>query len=150
MGLPAPIAVWDTIGTSYGVELVDLYRRAPLYVDRILKGEKPSDLRSSKPPNSKLLINVRTASADPRPAHLAACAHRRGDRIGFAPLHMSLLGTSRHFAVTRQFSRFWSEADMGSATLTEPNLLEHGLVSFDSEVRNRGRDITMRTSESGH
>jgi len=35
---------------------------------------------------------------------------------------MSLLGTSRHFAVTRQFSRFWSEADMGSATLTEPNL----------------------------
>jgi hypothetical protein len=32
--------------------------------------------------------------------------------ILFAAVHMAAIGTSRHFAATQYFSRFWSEADM--------------------------------------
>jgi hypothetical protein len=39
-----------------------------------------------------------------------------------AALLMSAQGTSRHFAATQQFSRFRSEADIGSAALAEPDL----------------------------
>jgi putative ABC transport system substrate-binding protein len=67
---------------SYGPSFVALYRRSADYVDKILRGTKPSDIPVEQPTKFDLIINLVTAEGTrPRSAALAARPRRRGDRI---------------------------------------------------------------------
>jgi putative tryptophan/tyrosine transport system substrate-binding protein len=63
--LPAiyPFRYFATEGglMSYGADLIDLYRRTPAYVDRILRGAKPADLPVQAPTKFELIVNLKTA-----------------------------------------------------------------------------------------
>ena len=50
---------------SYGanINLIDHFRQAATYIDRILKGTKPGDLPVQRPDKYKLIINLKTAKA---------------------------------------------------------------------------------------
>src|SRR5262249_58021012 len=46
---------------SYGSDTIDLHRRAALYFDRILKGEKPAEMPVAGPTKFEFVLNLKTA-----------------------------------------------------------------------------------------
>ena len=48
---------------SYGVDVAEHYRRAAIYVDKVIRGSKPSDLPVEQPTKFELVINLKTATA---------------------------------------------------------------------------------------
>jgi putative ABC transport system substrate-binding protein len=46
---------------SYGIDQIDLYRRAPAYIDRILKGANPAELPVQLPTKFEMAVNLKTA-----------------------------------------------------------------------------------------
>jgi ABC-type uncharacterized transport system substrate-binding protein len=65
--LPAiyPASLWAKSDglIAYGPDTPDLFYRAAIYVDRILKGEKPADLPVQAPTKYELIINLKTTKA---------------------------------------------------------------------------------------
>jgi ABC-type uncharacterized transport system substrate-binding protein len=57
----APTFVRDGGLISYGPDLVEQFRQAAGYVDRVLKGEKPADIPVQAPTKYELAINLKTA-----------------------------------------------------------------------------------------
>jgi putative tryptophan/tyrosine transport system substrate-binding protein len=61
----APIREFAEAGClmTYGPNTAELFRRAAMYVDQILRGAKPADLRVEPPPRFELVLNLKTAQA---------------------------------------------------------------------------------------
>jgi putative tryptophan/tyrosine transport system substrate-binding protein len=66
-GIPAVFSwrefVSDGALVTYGIDRIDMYRQAPPYIDRILKGAKPADLPVQQPTKFELAISLKTAKA---------------------------------------------------------------------------------------
>jgi putative ABC transport system substrate-binding protein len=64
-----PAVYWQSVFAgdggllSYGVDQVDIFRRAATYVDRILRGAKPGDLPVQLPTRFEMVVNRKTATA---------------------------------------------------------------------------------------
>ena len=116
--LPAvyPYRQFTAVGglLSYGDDLIDNFRRAPTYVDCILKGAKPNEIPVQAPIKFELVINLKTEDARPRGAACAARPRRRGDRIEVrvAAVHESGYGTKRKWGDVRYSAAIGGKAEV--------------------------------------
>jgi putative ABC transport system substrate-binding protein len=58
-----PVAAREGSLIAYGPDYLHMYRRAPLYVDRVLKGTQPADLPVEQPAKVELLVNLQSAKS---------------------------------------------------------------------------------------
>src|SRR5262245_9935663 len=79
-----PELVRDGGLVCYGIDQLDQYRGAASYVNRILKGETPTDLPVQQPAKFQLIINLKTQDPGPHRAIVVAGERRRSDRINLA------------------------------------------------------------------
>ena len=92
---------------SYQSSIIDQFRGAAGYVNRILHGEKAGDLPVQTPTKFELTINLKTATTLGLTISAVAARHRgRGDRIGA----MSPIGTNAKSLNVRKLRRCWDNS----------------------------------------
>ena len=61
--MDSPAFMRCSASRRYGVDQVDIFRRAATYVDRILRGAKPGDLPIQFPTKFEMVVNLKTAKS---------------------------------------------------------------------------------------
>jgi len=66
---------------AYGPSLEDMFQRAAIFIDKMLKGVEVSDLPVEEPTKFYLLINLRPLRHSASPSRSRCCCARRGDSV---------------------------------------------------------------------